>query len=192
MASLADSVRGRRRGAAEAVVSLLLPLLLTVGFLVAAGGAGRAQPAVPPEDCDRAAWPLATDRARLAAPGLRPVRNGDTLVLPNDSALRFILVPQAGANLPVRPRHGEEGAFAGVVDLKVPPPERVWQVTVSANTWIDVVVSGRPLTPVAFTGVHACPGLRKSLRFRIPDGDVRLQVSGAEGARLDLLITPVD
>ncbi|MFG1372591.1 hypothetical protein V5F32_10490 [Xanthobacter oligotrophicus] len=188
MASLANSVRGRRRGAAEAV----LPLLLAAGFLAAAGGPGRAQPAAPAQDCDRAAWPLAADRARLSAPGLRPVRNGDVLILPLDSALRFILVPQAGANLPVPPRKGEEGAFAGVVDLKVPAPERVWQVTVSVNAWIDVVVDGRPLTPVAFTGVHACPGLRKSLRFRIPGGDVRLQASGAEGARLDLLITPVD
>lgn len=190
MAFLTCSVRsGRRRGPVHA---LFLPLLLAAGFLAAGGGAGRAQPAAPAQDCDRAAWPLAADRARLSAPGLRPVRPGDVLVLPLHGALRFILVPQPGANLPVPPRTGEEGAFAGVVDLQVPAPERVWQVTVSANAWIDVVVDGRPLTPVAFTGVHACPGLRKSLRFRIPSGDVRLQASGAEGARLDFLVTPVD
>lgn len=117
---------------------------------------------------------------------------GDTLILPLDGALRLTLVPQAGANLPVPPRKAEEGVFAGAINLTVPPPERMWQVTVSANAWIDVVVDGRALPAVAFTGVHACPGLRKSLRFRIPGGDVQLEASGVEGARLDLLITPVD
>lgn len=190
MASLTCSVRGK--GRRETVRLLVLPMLLAAGLLAMGGGAGTAQPAPPAQDCDRAAWPLEADRARLSAPGLRSVGSGDVLILPLDSALRFVLVPQAGANLPVPPRKGEEGGFAGAVTLKIPPPERVWQVTVSANAWIDVVVDGQALTPLAFTGVHACPGLRKSLRFRIPGGDVRLQVSGVEGARLDFLITPVD
>ncbi|MET3353245.1 UNVERIFIED_ORG: hypothetical protein ABID33_001141 [Xanthobacter viscosus] len=187
MASLARAVRsgGRWRAAGMGVA-----LVLAAGFLAARGGVAGAQPVA--EDCERAAWPLAADRALLSAPDPRRVTPGDTLVLPLDGALRLGLVPQVGANLPVPPRRGDGGTFAGVMDLKVPPPERVWQVTVSANAWIDVVVDGRPLTPIAFTGVHACPGLRKSLRFGIPSGDVRLQVSGVEGAWLDLVITPAD
>ena len=190
MASLTCSVRGRgRRGALRALV---FPGLVALGLAAMGDRAGWAQPAPPAQDCDRAAWPLGADRARLSAPGLGSVAPGEVLVLPFDGALRLTLVPQAEANLPVPPRKAQEEAFAGVVGLKLPSPEQVWQVTVSANAWIDVVVDGRALTPVAFTGVHACPGVRKSLRFRIPGGDARLQVSGVQDMSLDFLVTPVN
>lgn len=73
-----------------------------------------------------------------------------------------------------------------------PDSERVWQITVSAPAWIDVVVDGAALAPVAFTGGHACPDVRKSLRHRIPQGQATLQVSGAVADCLRLVVRPAE
>ncbi|MFG1347231.1 hypothetical protein V5F59_20260 [Xanthobacter autotrophicus DSM 431] len=143
------------------------------------------------EDCDRAAWPLAAERAQLAAP-VRTLENGARLVLPTDGAVGLALVPAAAGSLPHPPgRTPEEGTTAAAVLLDVPGPERVWQITVSAAAWIDLFAGEKSLTPMAFTGVHACPGVRKSLRFRLPPGAVTLQVTGASGARIALVAAPV-
>ncbi|MDI4665335.1 hypothetical protein K9U40_13505 [Xanthobacter autotrophicus] len=180
---MASFLYSMRRGAfvAAAVAAIFGPV-----------AAGRAQPAAPAEDCDTAAWPLAADRARLAASRPKDVRPGEALALPLEGAVALHLVAQAGANLPLAPSKGDARSFAGVVAVQVPGSERLWQITVSGPSWIDVVVDGRPLEPVAFTGLHACPGVRKSLRFKIPPGLVQLQASGAEAPLLNLLVTQVE
>lgn len=171
------------RSFAFSVLTLLLaappPATLPAAALAAEG-----------EDCDRAAWPLAAERALLATPA-RTLETGARLALPADGAVAIALGPLAAAGLPHPPgRPPEDGTTAGAIVLDVPGPERVWQITVSASAWIDLFAGGRPLAPVAFTGVHACPGVRKSLRFRLPPGPVTLEVTGAHGDRIALVAAP--
>lgn len=180
----------------KAAAATLFAALTAAMLVPLPGPAARAQPAgAAAEDCRLAAWPLEAERAQLSAPGLRKVGSGERLALPLDGAVELDLVPQAAATLPHPPHAAGEGgsggpAFAGVFALDVPDAGRVWQITLSASAWIDVLVEGRALDPVAFTGVRACPGVRKSLRFRMPQGQMTLQVSGAAGERLRLLAAP--
>lgn len=135
------------------------------------------------EDCGAAAWSLDADRVRLATPGLAELQAGATIDLAPGPAVELVLAPQAG---------GPDGAavFGGVFPLVVPEPEQIWQITVSVPAWIDVRVSGHTLDPLAFTGVHACPGVRKSLRFRLQPGTAVLEVSKAATQKLRLVAAP--
>lgn len=142
-------------------------------------------------DCARAAWPLEAERARLETSGLPVVESGG------------VLDPQGAAVLALRPRpvvafaHPPEradagpGGFAGVFTVRV-PRAGLWQVTLSGAAWVDVVSQDRLVPAAAFTGVHRCPGVRKSLRFDLAAGNATLQLSGAADERLRIAITPLD
>lgn len=162
---------------------------LAVALLCAALGSG---PARGDEDCDRARWPLAADRARLAAPDLMEVASGARLAPGGGEggAVRLVLQPGAALAHPAG-RAPAAGTGSGFLRLDVPEPGGVWQVTLDAAAWVDVFVDGRPLDPTAFTGVHACPGVRKSLRFALTPGPAILQISGAQVKAVSIAIIPV-
>ncbi len=167
---------------------LLVFLMLLSPALAAAPPVARAETAG--EDCAKAAWPLASARTRLAAP-VRTVEAGGRLSLPLEGAVKLALSDRASVALPFPPTRQGRDPQAGFVRLAVPPPGGDYQITVSDGAWLDVFVEGKPLAPLAFTGVHACPGVRKSLRFRLPPGEAVLVVSDAVGASLGLVIDAV-
>lgn len=154
-------------------------------------GAAMAQAQTQADDCDRAAWPLASERARLAAPALHGVESGGDLALPLSQGTMLRLLPRADARLPHPPSRDGAAPQAAFLRLKVPGPEGVWQITVAAPAWIDVFVNGQAVAPVAFTGVHACAGVRKSLRFPLPPGEAVLEISSATGEGIALLVERV-
>lgn len=142
-------------------------------------------------DCARAAWSLEAERARLDASSLPVIESGG------------VLDPQGAAILALRPRSevtfahpperadAEPGSFAGRFSILV-PRAGLWQITLSGAAWVDVVAQGRLVPAVAFTGVHRCPGVRKSLRFQLAAGNATLQLSGAADERLRIALTPLD
>lgn len=167
---------------------LLVFLVLVSPALAVAPAAVRAEAAA--EDCAKAAWPLASARTRLAAP-VRTVEAGGRLFLPLEGAMTLVLSDRASVAFPFPPTRQGREVWAGFARLTVPPPGGDYQVTVSEGAWLDVFVDGKPLEPLAFTGVHACPGVRKSLRFRLPPGEAVLVVSDAVSASLGLVIDAV-
>lgn len=167
---------------------LLIFLMLLTPALAVAPAVVRAETAG--EDCATAAWPLASARTRLAAP-VRTVEAGGRLSLPLAGAVALVLSDRASVALPFPPTRQGREAWAGFARLTVPPPGGDYQITVSEGAWLDVFAEGKPLAPLAFTGVHACPGVRKSLRFRLPPGEAVLVVSDAVGASLGLVIDAV-
>ena len=170
-----DSSRRGRAGVIAAAAMIALALAPEAG----------AQPA---DDCARAAWPLDGARAALAAPGVPELDSGASLHLPRAGAVALRLVPLPDAALPHAPTRPPGEPLAGVLRLSVPGPARLWQVTISAPAWVDLFVGGRPLAPEAFTGVRACPGVRKSLRFRLPAGEALLEITDARDAGAGRLI----
>lgn len=154
-------------------------------------GALACGPALGAEDCGSALWPLAAERSRLAEPGLPTLESGARLALGGGDGVAARLVLRQGAELPHPPgRKPAEGTASGFLLLDVPAPVRMWQVTLDAAGWVDAIAEGRTVDPAAFTGLHACPGVRKSVRFVLPPGPAVLQVSGVEGARLGLAVAP--
>jgi hypothetical protein len=61
-------------------------------------------------------------------------------------------------------------------------------VTLSDEAWIDIVQDGAYRPSLEFSGVHGCPGLRKSVRFDFKQGPLILQLSSASAPSLKLAI----
>ncbi|UDQ90429.1 hypothetical protein LJE71_05330 [Xanthobacter autotrophicus] len=168
-------------------------LMLVISAIVCAAVASApvvATAETAGEDCGKAAWPLASARTRLASP-LRTVEPGGRLSLPLEGAVTLALSDRASAALPFQPTRRGRESQAGFARITVPPPGGDYQITVSDGAWLDVFADGKPLAPLAFTGVHTCPGVRKSLRFRLPAGEAVLVVTDAAGAGLAMVIDPV-
>lgn len=77
--------------------------------------------------------------------------------------------------------------------LAAPQPGGVFQIRVPEGARLDVFAGGEALSPLAFTGVHACRGVRKSLRFRPPPspGEATLVVTDAAKSGFGFVIDPV-
>lgn len=76
--------------------------------------------------------------------------------------------------------------------FEVPPPGGMWEVAISATAWVDLVQAGARVPVASFTGVHACAGLRKILRFPLASGPLLLQVGGASVEQLRVALSPLD
>ena len=66
------------------------------------------------------------------------------------------------------------------------------QITLSAEAWVDVVQDGRFLRSVAFSGRSGCAAMRKSVRFELQQRPATIQISGASGQRINLIVTPAN
>ncbi|MDX8479399.1 hypothetical protein RFN28_13045 [Mesorhizobium sp. VK24D] len=71
------------------------------------------------------------------------------------------------------------------------PPEGELQFSLSDEAWIDVVQDGHAVKSAGFSGVKTCPGIRKSVRFKLSAGPATVQLSGAKKADLKVaVLTP--
>ena len=184
---MGDAFHRNRRRARALAAGLFFLLALPAPVL-----AQQSQPTQPAQDCDKGQWSLERDRVALGEPRKPDLGNGFKLALPTDAAIIFQMPAMAGANLPHPPTKPQDRGYGGILRLSAPEPPGVWQITVPAYVWVDVFVGGKPLSPLAFTGPSNCPGVRKSLRYRLPPGEVVLQLAGAEDQRMAIFIDRVE
>ncbi len=166
--------------------------LALAAALVLALGVPSGARAADGEGCTAAAWSLATDGARMAAPDLPHAAAGTPLAATEPRAVVLTLAPAAAAHLPFAPeRAPAAGTFAGHVLLVPPATGGVVQITLAQAAWIDLLSAGAPLQPQAFTGVRDCPLARKSVRFLLPAGagPLVLEVSGAPAPTLVVAVS---
>ncbi|MDB5511605.1 MAG: hypothetical protein JWR08_1088, partial [Enterovirga sp.] len=133
----------------------------------------------------RLAWELGEERVLLSAaggPAATPV------ALPG--AARLGLKPLADAALPKPPERAGRmpGGLAGQLTLSV-PEAGLYRVTLSAEAWIDVVQGDAYRPAEASSGVRNCPGIRKSVKFRLEPGAATVQVSGAGSEAVTVAVT---
>lgn len=146
--------------------------LVTVAALLSGGLAQAAE-----VGCERLAWPLDTERALIAAATEAGDRSSPPL------ARRLVMRPLSEVALPKPPERAprDAGAHAGLASVTV-PEAGLYRVTLDAEGWLDVIQDGTYRRAEAFTGVRDCPGIRKSVRFRLDAGPVTIQVTGPGGA----------
>ncbi len=165
-----------------------LALLLAAGLVLAAA------PAVAQEDCAGFNWPLATELSWLRAADPQAVDSGASLAAIPERAIALALKPQAETRFPApssaRPRPDDASRFAGFVTFGPVAAPGTYQVTLSADSWIDVVQDGKTLESVAHTGKTTCPGLRKSVRFTLGPGPFSIQVSRVAAPEIRVTIRP--
>jgi hypothetical protein len=163
------------KGAALAALALCL---LTVA------ARGEDAPA-----CSQFKWPLATEKSWFAASpaelqsgaAMGRIKEGAfTVALKPSGEVRFALPPETKPE-PDKPM-GAILAFSAVATAGT------YQVTLSDEAWIDIVQDGTYQPSLDFSGVHGCPGLRKSVRFAFKQAPLVLQLSSASAASLKLAI----
>ena len=137
--------------------------------------------------CTNFKWPVAREQALFAAaPAAQP---GASLAI--GAAADLKLVPVDTVSFAVPPEHAPAlGTFGATANVTV-PPEGELQISLSGEAWIDVIQDGRAVKSAAFSGVKTCPGIRKSVRFKLAGGAAIIQVSGAKAAELKVaVLTP--
>jgi hypothetical protein len=153
-----------------------------VGWWLASGlSAGAAE-----QGCERLAWDLGLERTLLAE-----ATTTQAGVPAPPLARRLALRPIGEAGLPMPPGREPRSADARAGHLSATiAAAGLYRVTLSEEGWIDVVQGGAYLQPDGFTGVRGCPGIRKSVRFRLQPGPVTVQVSGSSADAVAVSVTP--
>jgi hypothetical protein len=138
-------------------------------------------------DCDHFKWSVANERAWFAAaPTSLPATGGAA-----EPGRGYALTLDKDVKLPVAPeRAPKPDRFAAVVSL--PKLEAgVYQITLSEEAWIDVAADGALVKSIDFSGQNDCPGVRKSVRFKLA-GPVAVEISNSAAEKLMLAVSPAN
>lgn len=137
--------------------------------------------------CDAFKWPVAREQALF--PAAPAAQSGAALTV--GQAVDFSLAAVDTISFEVPPdRAPAAGTFGATASVTVPPDGEL-QFSLSDEAWIDVVQEGRAVKSAAFSGVKTCPGIRKSVRFKLSAGPATVQLSGARKPDLKVaVLTP--
>jgi hypothetical protein len=158
-------------------------LIAGVLTLLAATTASAAE-----DGCGRFAWPLNRERELFAEGFFADVESESAL--PKDGAFSMLLQPVASVVYMVPPERGRDDGYGGVVTLEWIAAGR-YQVTLSADAWIDAVQNDKRLPILASTSREDCPGIRQSVQFEIKSVPLTLQFGGALVRRLNVSVLQV-
>ena len=152
-------------------------------YLIAAAVVAIAAPAHA--DCEHFKWSVAKEKEWFASPSPLPASSGEANVNTG-----YTLVLSRGLALPVAPeRAPKPNTFAAVVN--VPKLDAgLYQITLSAEAWIDVAQNGALIKSSDFSGQRDCPGVRKSVRFNLASGPATVEISNADEGNLMFAIAP--
>lgn len=139
------------------------------------------------KDCAGFKWRVARERGWFATP--TQVASGATIEAGQGYAVA--LAPEASVVYRMAPeRAAKTGSFGATLEAPHVGAPGPYQVSLSADAWIDVVQDGARLKSTAFTGQKSCPGVRKSVRFDLKASPLTLQISNAPAATINLSIAP--
>ncbi|AZO74596.1 MAG: hypothetical protein E5V92_12585 [Mesorhizobium sp.] len=162
--------------AMKKVVISLFALLAGTSFAMAAGAG-----------CDAFKWPVTREQALF--PAAPAAQSGADLTV--GQAMDFALVAVDTISFEVPPARAPAAGTFGATASVIVPPEGELQLSLSDEAWIDVVQNGRAVKSTGFSGVKTCPGIRKSVRFKLAGGAAIIQLSGAKKADLKVaVLTP--
>jgi hypothetical protein len=174
----------KANGVALALAGLACATFLAVGNPAAADDKAA---------CEQFSWPVKRELAMFGAADLHTTASGATLDAPPtgvalqlqpNSAVAFVLPPER------QPKSPE--SWAGVITIANVPKAGPYQVTTSAEAWIDVIQNGKTVASTAHTGKRDCADVRKSVRFELQPGAVTIQLSGADSKLIKLALLPVE
>lgn len=162
------------------MISLAAALLLL--------GAAHAQAPAP---CTGFDWPLTMELAMMEnAPG-SSTRSGTVFQIWPEGAERLELIAGGETGFPVPPEKAPAPRTAsGYMTIPAPEKPGVYQVSLSAKAWIDVIQNGKAVPSVAHTSDASCTTIRKSVRFDLVAAPVTLQISGSDATSIVFTILP--
>ena len=181
------------RGVAFAVALVLLgPAALAQDALDHRAPAKSAPADGMSGGCESFKWPLDKERAAFDDAGLEKAASGAARGPLKEQAFTLALIPAKVVAFTVPPAKKKHDGFAGLVAFAAPEKPGAYQVTLSAEGWIDLVQNGAALQSADHSGAKNCPGLRKSVRFEVGAAPVAMQISGAAAETIKVAIRPVE
>lgn len=160
--------------------------VLNAGILFVSAAIGLAGQAVAEDGCRQFAWSVEREREWFGDGFTATVESESAL--PKDGVFTLLLQPISKVIYRVPPERGRDDGLGGVVTLEWVSAGR-YQVTLSADAWIDAVQYDRRLPILASTRRWDCPGIRSSVQFEIADSSaLTLQFGGASVRRLNIAV----
>ncbi|WP_336618903.1 hypothetical protein [Mesorhizobium sp. WSM4962] len=137
--------------------------------------------------CDAFRWPVTREQALF--PSASAAQSGAALTVGQAADFSLAAVDTIGFEVPPG-RAPAAGTFGAMASVTV-PAEGELQFSLSDEVWIDVVQDGRAVKSAGFSRAKTCPGIRKSVRFKLSAGPATVQLSGAKKADLKVaVLTP--
>ena len=164
---------------------------VTAALSLAGARPASAQDVAP---CDQFAWPVKREQALFASKELQHVASGATLDEFPDHGIALELQSHDAVPYTLPPGRPPKiaNSSGGVIVISDVPKAGPYQITASAEGWLDVIQDGKALASTAFSGRRDCPGVRKSVRFDLHAGAVTIQVSDVESKLIKLAILPAE
>ncbi len=138
-------------------------------------------------DCDHFKWSVAKEREWFAAPAALPAVNGSA-----ETGKAYTVTLSKDVKLPTASeKETRPGTFGAVVQVpKV--AAGLYQITLSAEAWLDVVQNNALVHSSGFSGQRDCPGVRKSVRFGLAEGPTTIEISNAATDQIVMAIAPAN
>jgi hypothetical protein len=162
------------------------------GMMIVLAGLGlTATPAFAAgEGCSDFKWPLTEEQALFSSAQTEDVASVSrhdalsrtALAVRLANSVDYVLAPE---------RVAKDGMPNGAVLTFSNVASGTYQITLSDEAWIDVVQNGALVPSIDHTGAKDCAGLRKSVRFRLREGPVTIQLSSAAVTRIKMAVRPV-
>jgi hypothetical protein len=143
--------------------------------------------------CEQFDWSIQREQALFGIPALShaasgskldSVGSGVALELQPHSSVVFILPPERQPKSP--------DSFSGVISFANVPKTGLYQITLSAEAWVDVIQDGQAVKSTAHSGKRGCADVRKSVRFELKPGALTIQLSGAAAKTMNLAVLPAE
>ncbi len=144
--------------------------------------------------CEQFAWPVKREQALFASKDLLHVASGASLDTFPDRGIALELQPHDAVPYTLPPGRQPKTASSsgGLVVISRVLKAGPYQVTASAEGWIDVIQDGKALASTTHSGRRDCPDVRKSVRFDLQSVPVTIQVSGVDSKLIKLAILPAE
>lgn len=182
-------------GAGLTVSPALLALALIMACPAAAEEGIAGMDMGGSHQCTPFKWPLDKEQAEFEDPALPKVASGAAEGAIKGQAFALELKPASEVDFALPPERkstiGDE-ARGGIVTFAAPAAPGIYQVTLSAPGWIDIVQNGAFRRSVDHTGGKNCPLLGKSVRFKFLASPVTLQVSDTAMPDIKIAISKVE
>ncbi|MEH3157740.1 MAG: hypothetical protein PGN08_01770 [Sphingomonas taxi] len=165
-----------------------MPIIAAWTFAAALAAPLQAAPACPatpaPPPAELSGWsamaPIGAGADAAAVAPLAIGRGARATLVPS-ATLRFARAPEKAA---------APGSFGGLFAVTVARAGR-YRIALGEGAWVDVIDGDRILASVAHGHGPACSPVRKMVDFDLAPGRYILQVAGARGATLPLLVAAV-
>jgi len=167
-----------------------LVLVLSAASVLTGGGYARAAD----DPCSGFGWKVTHERGLFAGKPKSEKAGAELTsapVIAPDHLYDLALTSQDQVHFSVPPgkKPKGEGAYAGLVRLKV-PKAGLYRISVDQPFWIDVVSGAELVRSNDFQGAAGCNAPHKIVLFQLPaEQDLVLQVSGLPSAKARLTVS---